>query len=287
MQMPCSRLLRSRRPNIEITSDPNVTHSSPPGNAVTDGHGDAQHNEVADLIGWLDQQHEARSAALADKVHAELASTLTALTMRLALITRHAQGAADTISAEGSALLLQCQKAAALMTTLTATTREIQQALRPFAIESLGLFASLSDYLQQFGERLDIITSINLHGTLPDWPQSTAQSLLRMIEQALLNIELHAKARRVDIEIDCAAAQVTFVIVDDGDGFDVHKSDPRLTYGLRLMQMRAALLSGRCEVISFSNPSNATNNNNNANHSIRSLSGGCRVVITVPMAPSR
>ena len=253
-----------------------MINSSPQAGEVTDGASLSLSDTSAELIGCLDQQHESHNAALADKVHAELASTLTALAMRLALITRQAQGAEDATSAGTSALLLQCQKATALLTTLTTTTRQIQAALRPFAIESLGLFASLSDYLQQFGERVCIVTSIKLNGTLPAWPQSTAQSLLRMIQQALLNVEQHAKARRVDIEIDCLADQVVFVIVDDGIGFDANQFDRKHAYGLRLMQVRAALLSAHCDVISPSKSGNP----------VDSLSGGCRVVITVPLAPS-
>ena len=257
-----------------------MINSSPPANAPSDGPSAFHSDHLADLIGWLDQQYEAQNAALADKVHAELASTLTALTMRLALITRQAQGVADLDSAGTTALLLQCQKAAALMTNLTTTTREIQLALRPFAIESLGLFASLSDYLQQFGERVGVATSINLNGTLPTWSQATAQALMRMIEQALRNVEQHAKARRVDINIDCAADQVVFVIVDDGIGFDTHQSTPEYAYGLRLMQVRAVLLSARFEVISSSKTGDLGN-------PVNALSGGCRIVITVPLAPLR
>lgn len=269
-----------------------------------------QIDQLHELIGWLDQQQSNRDDVLAAKVHDELAATLTALTMRLALISRHAQrDATDTGSAatqpDAAALVQQCQKASALLTTLMATTRELQQVLRPFAIESLGFDASLTEHLAQFKHRTGIATELQVSGILPAWPAADGLTLLRLVEHALLNVEQHADAHHVRVDIDCAATYTTISIADDGVGIDPDRFDPSKTHGLRLMQARAAQLQGRCDVMNHAGlaTSDAVDNaliddtkittKNSARHASDATSqcakvpakfGGCRILVTLPTA---
>ena len=283
-----------------------IVDSNPDPNSNPDTN---QIEQLHDLIGWLDQQQSNRDDALAAKVHDELAATLTSLTMRLALIARHAQcDATDTnidTQHHAAALAQQCQKASTLLTMLTATTRELQHTLRPFAIDSLGFDASLTEHLAQFQHRTGIATALQVSGILPAWPAVDGLTLLRLIEHALLNVEQHADAHQVHIDIDCAATYTTISITDDGVGIDPDRFDPSKTHGLRLMQARAALLQGRCDVMNHAGLATCDAIDSSTSETAKSpiinsisntadlteqtakvpaKSGGCRILVTLPTA---
>jgi two-component system nitrate/nitrite sensor histidine kinase NarX len=72
--------------------------------------------------------------------------------------------------------------------------------------------------------------------------------VIRIIREALSNIERHAEARAasVDIVVD-ALHSVTVRISDDGKGFDRAKT-PSGHFGVNIMHDRAQILDGRLEV---------------------------------------
>lgn len=254
---------------------------STPERASLDRNSDAHVGQLHELINWLDQQRQAQNDALAEKVHAELASTLTALTMRLALITRQIESNATTAGAGAATTTgpaVHCQKATMLLATLSATTRDIQRTLRPFAIESLGLLASLSDYLEHFQQRTGISTALTVRGSVPTWSQADALTLLQIIDHALLNVEQHANAHKVDIDINGTADCTTVTISDNGVGINIARFDPARTHGIRLMQVRAARLQARFDVISPSESVGVSTLEKNP--------PGCRIVITIPRITS-
>lgn len=192
--------------------------------------------ELAELIGWLDVRNQRERDDLAADVHDQLGSSLTALAMRLAMVARQ--------SAVEPNLAAQWSKANGQLTAISATVRRLQKQLRPVAIEALGLQAALADYLAQFALRLGLRCNLRFEAngvalSLPD-----AAVLFRIIEAALANIEHHAKARNVTLNVDHLEIGSTsgwhVTLADDGIGFDAAGTTLRATQGLRLMQVRAA-----------------------------------------------
>lgn len=206
---------------------------------------DAQlrYGTLRELIGWLDRQHQHHDDLLADQVHAQLASNITALTMRLALMARQPGNPAATHDPAA-----HWEKVHALLTNITDCTRDIQRQLRPFAIDALGFTASLSDCLQQFGQRTGVLSTMTVTGAAPEWSLDDAHAVLRIVQQALLNIEQHAHATKVELHLSATAAGCTIFITDDGAGFDLPALDWNATHGLRLMRERASLLHAQLTV---------------------------------------
>src|SRR5947199_4820199 len=77
--------------------------------------------------------------------------------------------------------------------------------------------------------------------------------MLRVVQEALHNVEKHARATRVRVELEhrqAGGSLVTLLVADDGRGFD--PADPHSEngggFGLTSMQERIRLIGGRLEV---------------------------------------
>jgi PAS domain S-box-containing protein len=80
-------------------------------------------------------------------------------------------------------------------------------------------------------------------------PFETAETVNRILREALRNIELHAHASRVEVELTTEAGSLRLSVADDGIGFDGSRL-PEGHFGLAGMKERAQALGGRLEIIS-------------------------------------
>jgi len=121
-----------------------------------------------------------------------------------------------------------------------AEMRTLLLELRPAAIVQ----AELGDLLRQLAEiltgrsRLPVKVIVEGEGELPPDVQL---AVYRVAQEALHNIEKHAKASQVDVGLTCGAGAVELRIVDDGRGFDPAAAvDSRLAhFGMSIMRDRA------------------------------------------------
>ncbi len=101
------------------------------------------------------------------------------------------------------------------------------------------------------------LTQPNLDITLevPDTLQPLCplvqQTILDITHEALTNVERHARAHHVTVQVTCDAHDACLTIADDGQGFRPEareKEDGH--YGLQIMRERAAEVGGRLEIYS-------------------------------------
>jgi two-component system NarL family sensor kinase len=69
-------------------------------------------------------------------------------------------------------------------------------------------------------------------------PELQAVSLFRVAQEALRNVERHAQASRIDIELEERDDQLMLRIIDDGRGFDVRNVELSKDRGIGLTNMR-------------------------------------------------
>ena len=125
--------------------------------------------------------------------------------------------------------------------------RQISHALRPGLLDKMGLGAALQDLLDQLHERtgISIRREINLN-PIKRLPEVTEITLYRVIQEALTNIERHAHAAAVSIDLLQKNTCVKLVLQDDGRGF--FSQDAALStingIGLTNMRERVELLDG-------------------------------------------
>jgi len=202
-------------------------------------------SEIARLRAMLAHAEEVREIEklqLARELHNDFGSALTALAMRLAILSRQgadAPGAAD-----------QWAKASAILATLTQTARRIQSDLRPGALGVVGLKLALEEYLTDFSERHAIGASLGLPEQELPLTQEQALALFRMFQQLLTNVRLHACAQQVQAALALGpdGRSLTLSVADDGVGFDAANYDLGSSHGLRRIAERAAFLGGGMQI---------------------------------------
>ncbi len=103
-----------------------------------------------------------------------------------------------------------------------------------------------------------LYTPDNLHiileapETSPPFTPAVFEAICQMANEAISNAIRHAQATSITIRAEQTKNEFTIVVEDDGHGFDVAKLTHDAGLGLRNLQHRAALLSGRVNVQSQS-----------------------------------
>jgi signal transduction histidine kinase len=82
----------------------------------------------------------------------------------------------------------------------------------------------------------------------PEVPASLALRLFQIAQEALTNVERHARASAVRIELSSSNGTLTMAVTDDGCGFQVPARRSERSLGLLLMEERAAAVGGRLSV---------------------------------------
>lgn len=111
----------------------------------------------------------------------------------------------------------------------------------------------LKTYLEQFQHYAELRTHLNVapeHHEL-DFPPAIGDNLFRIVQEALNNIQKHAAAQTVTVDIALANQHLAIAIVDDGRGFSMaDATDLQGHWGLKNMQQRAIEIGARFEISS-------------------------------------
>lgn len=135
--------------------------------------------------------------------------------------------------------------------------RKIIFNLRPMTLDDLGLVPTVRKFVQDYEEKTKIRTRFDLVGKESRLPSGMEAAIFRLIQEAFSNVQKHANASFVSVEMTFQKKMVKIVIQDNGAGFDVSKLEQKLStgahYGLVGMRERVELLEGRFEITSQRN----------------------------------
>lgn len=203
----------------------------------------------------LNAAEEERKRVATD-LHDKTAQTLAGLLVQLSLVK------AVNDPETRTALLKEASEQASFAMD---EVYRVVQALRPPALEMLGLKGAVEAHARSVGEDTDVrieVESDDLRGALD--PQ-TEIALYRILQEALSNVLRHANATRALIRLTRRDDGVLVTIQDDGTGFAAEEvlRDGR-SLGLFGMQERASYLGGTLE--------------------IKSNSGGTTVEVKIPVS---
>ncbi len=177
---------------------------------------------------------------IAREMHDSLAQVLGVTHLRLrALDSRKAIRESPEIVLEVSGLADICEEA-------YHDVREAILGLRESSRKERGLLDSLRAYLVKYSQQCEIETSLDsdLDHDLSLSPRSEVQ-VIRVIQEALTNVRKHSGAKSAVVRITELDSTTTFVVEDDGDGFDQGGTETDGDgFGLFTMRERMVLLNG-------------------------------------------
>jgi signal transduction histidine kinase len=135
-------------------------------------------------------------------------------------------------------------------------TRRLCAELRPSALDDLDLPLAIQGYVEEvrgnFG--LDVRLEIGVDGDerFEGVPEEARVSIFRVLQEGLMNVERHARASRVEVELRADVGEMILELRDDGRGFDCPTRLSSLVlegrFGLAGAQERVNLLGGVLEV---------------------------------------
>jgi signal transduction histidine kinase len=145
-----------------------------------------------------------------------------------------------------------------------ADIRRLVYALRPPALDDLGLLGAISETAAQYTNN-GLRVSVEAPGRLPPLPAAVEVAAYRIVQEALTNVVRHAEASECAIRLVEREADRTLrlEIRDDGCGLPPERGRG---VGVASMRERAAELGGECVVESLS-------------------AGGTRVRASLPCTP--
>lgn len=137
------------------------------------------------------------------------------------------------------------------LATAIGEVRRISHDLHPSLLDTLGLSAAIGQLAAEFAQRSGL--KVDYHNELGDIRPATGVTvaLFRILQEALTNIERHARASHVDIDLRGSKQHVALCIRDDGQGFDpAHIERSHGGIGLRNIRERVEHFGGQFHIAS-------------------------------------
>ena len=126
--------------------------------------------------------------------------------------------------------------------------RELSYNLMPSVLEDFGLIPAVQLLCEQFSRQTGIQVQFLPHGGDDRFGADLEISIYRIVQEALTNIQKHASATSVELQIIASANSVRMTVEDNGKGFAAQKiirrQRDRNGIGLASMRERTSLLGG-------------------------------------------
>lgn len=97
--------------------------------------------------------------------------------------------------------------------------RHVCADLRPPTLDSLGLVPAIRSRLREVEAQDTLQVGLRVDGEEQNLPEEIALCLYRVLQEALLNVQRHAAARRVEVRVQFDSHEVRLSVEDDGQGF--------------------------------------------------------------------
>ena len=209
------------------------------------------------------RSQEKERADVARELHDLAVQALVALGWDLDAIRHSASTLPDPASDE-------VQRARGRAVSIVENLRQVIRGLRPPVLDDLGLAAAVRGIVADLGERASLQAEVLVRGEKRRLAAEEEVELFRIAQEALANVERHAAARRVTVNLNYGSQEIELTVADDGRGFvmphalaDFQKDNK---FGLIGMQERARMVGGKLTVRTLPR-------------------AGTTVVVTVPVAP--
>lgn len=126
--------------------------------------------------------------------------------------------------------------------------REAVSHMRVNAVRDLGLGPALAGAVNRFAERTGLEASFSADPQAASFADARAETVFRIAEESLRNIDRHAEAKSVAVTLrDVGDGAIELVISDDGVGFDPSAPQPG-HYGVLGIREQAQLIDAEFEL---------------------------------------
>jgi len=212
------------------------------------GEMERSREELRNLAARLLSVREDERTALARELHDNLGQLLAAMKFNLAWLRRSMKCVGDP--EKRKAIRAKALELGAFIDDAIATVRQTAGDLRPAVLSVIGFWPAIEAETARFTARTGIACAVEPCGS-PKRPYTDKVSIavFRIVQEALTNIALHAKADTVRISCTASEDGHTLSIIDDGSGIDEAELSSPNSLGLIGMRERARTFGGELAVL--------------------------------------
>lgn len=195
---------------------------------------------LAELAEHLQTSIEQERADIAREIHDDIGGALAAIKLDLAWVGRRANDAE---------MQRHVNTALDMVQHALGASQRIMMNLRPPVLDQ-GLAAAVQWLAQTFERRSGIATRIHAVRETPAVPAPLQLVAYRTAQEALTNVQKHAQARTVRVELSDREGVLTLEVTDDGVGIGDQALAKPTSFGLRGLRERARRAGGWLDVSS-------------------------------------
>ena len=193
---------------------------------------------LRNLASQLMTAQEDERRRISRELHDELGQSLLVLKLQ-------ARDIETTLSPKQQRLRRECQEMLGNLDQLVDNVRRLSRDLSPMILEDLGLSAALQRLIQDFSKHYHIEYWADESRIDDLFPSEVQVAIYRIFQECLTNIGKHSGASRLTVSINKAADRVSFLIQDNGKGFDpTQRRRQAQGLGLAAMEERVRMAGG-------------------------------------------
>jgi len=196
------------------------------------------------LSSSLQKVAEREKAALARELHDELGGILVATKIDVSWLRKRVDDNTEESKLRWERVLRSMDEGLALK-------RRVIESLRPTLLDNVGLTAALRWLVDETLHRQGISCEEQYPDPMPELSPDARIAVFRAIQESLVNIAKHAKAKSVLLRITADDGTLTVVVRDDGVGIDEARIETPQSHGLLGMRHRIESLGGTLAIKSL------------------------------------
>ncbi len=185
--------------------------------------------DVQAVSASLERMLEEDRRRIARELHDELAQSMTAAKINLALLRQLLPDAQP----EARRAIRETER---IVNGTIADIRRISMDLRPALLDDLGLVPALKWLADTFSRRTGIRVLVETDDAATPIDVEVKTLLYRFVQEALTNVFRHARARAVQVQLSTKGRGLRAIVHDDGTG--IRRKGGRKQPGLGLLGMR-------------------------------------------------
>ncbi len=192
------------------------------------------------------EAQEAERWRVARELHDGVNQIIASAKMRLRKVV---DSGTNSFSPASREILARCDR---LLIQALEENRRIARNLRPVELDELGFTEATRNLCREVQSQTQLTIDCRISGLDRRLPPAVELGLFRIVQEALSNVQKHAKAETVSVAITLVDRFLVLKIQDDGRGFgppiSTSARSRRRGLGLTNMRERAMALGGTCEV---------------------------------------
>ena len=189
----------------------------------------------------LQKVTEREKAALARELHDELGGLLVATKIDVSLLRRSCDDGTEASAVRWDRVLHSLDEGLNLK-------RRVIESLRPTLLDNVGLIAAMRWLVDESVRRAGLDCDEVYVEPLPDLSPDANIAVFRVVQECLINVMKHARAKSVRLAVASDEQRLAVTIRDDGIGIAEQRAEVPQSHGLLGMRHRIEALGGELRI---------------------------------------